>query len=68
MNKRVFNCGQEPHTAMLLFIHMMTHLEDLDISQLWSDFNLVMRRQLHTHEEFEKLMKGPASVDLETYS
>ena len=40
---------------------MMTHLEVIkETSQLWSD--LVMRRQLNTHEELEKLI---ASVVLE---
>ena len=44
----------------------MTYLEDIkETSHLWSD--LVMRRQLHRHEEFE-MLKGSASVYLEAQS
>ena len=59
MNNRVFNCGQDTsHTS----VHPYDDSPGRHQVQLWSD--LVMRRQLHTHEEFGKLMKGLASVYL----
>jgi hypothetical protein len=58
MNKRVLTVvkPENPTQAILPFIHMRRPVD------------LVMRRQLHAHEEFEKLMKDPASVHFEAQS